>query len=146
MPEIRTDDGPRRLRALWLGPKGYTLPFEWTYVQWVVVFLTANIGTAMAGLVGVWFAVRVLELDRLSWSLALAGIFAVAWGFPAGVWLGVRAMRNVTVDEPLTVKVRDLWRTARRRHTEPISASTRWQISIPPIQQLASGSARKEKS
>ena len=33
MPLLRTDDGPRRLRAIWLGPNGATLPFEWTYVQ-----------------------------------------------------------------------------------------------------------------
>jgi len=41
MPLLRTDDGPRRLRAIWLGPNGATLPFEWTYVQWGVVLLTA---------------------------------------------------------------------------------------------------------
>lgn len=144
MPDIRTDDGPRRLRALWLGPKGYTLPFEWTYTQWFVVFLTAICGSAIAGLVGLGFAVVLLGLDRLLWSLILAGIFAAAWGFPAGVWLGVRAMRNVTVDEPITVKTRHLWATLRRRNTEPAPAPIRWQITFPPIKHLATLPVRKE--
>ena len=39
MPYLRTDDGPRKLRAVWLGPKGATLPFEWTYVQWAAVLI-----------------------------------------------------------------------------------------------------------
>ena len=39
MPNLRTDDGPRKLRAVWLGPKGATLPFEWTYVQWSAVLI-----------------------------------------------------------------------------------------------------------
>ncbi|MGL5809953.1 MAG: hypothetical protein ACRCYQ_08415 [Nocardioides sp.] len=39
MPEIRTDDGPRRLRGVWLGPKGLRWPVDWTYVQWAVFVL-----------------------------------------------------------------------------------------------------------
>ena len=42
MPHLRTDDGPRKLRAVWLGPKGATLPFEWTYVQWAAVLILEN--------------------------------------------------------------------------------------------------------
>ncbi|MBM7799362.1 hypothetical protein JOE57_002283 [Microlunatus panaciterrae] len=44
MPDLRTDDGPRKLRAVWLGPKGATLPFEWTYVQWAVTLLMIPVG------------------------------------------------------------------------------------------------------
>ena len=44
MPRLRTDDGPRKLRAVWLGPAGSTLPFQWTYVQWLVTLVAIPIG------------------------------------------------------------------------------------------------------
>ena len=43
MPRLRTDDGPRKLRAVWLGPAGSTLPFQWTYVQWLVTLVAIPI-------------------------------------------------------------------------------------------------------
>ncbi len=47
MPRLRTDDGPRKLRAVWLGPAGSTLPFQWTYVQWLVTLIAIPIGAAV---------------------------------------------------------------------------------------------------
>lgn len=39
MPLLTTDDGPRKLRNVWLGPKGATLPWQWTYGQWAATVI-----------------------------------------------------------------------------------------------------------
>jgi hypothetical protein len=91
MPRLRTDDGPRKLRAVWLGPAGSTLPFQWTYVQWLVTLVAIPIGAALGGLL-VW-----LLGVGLVWTFSVG----VLWGAAAGVWVAVRVMRHVTYDEPL---------------------------------------------
>jgi hypothetical protein len=91
MPRLRTDDGPRKLRAVWLGPAGSALPFQWTYVQWLVTLVAIPIGATVGGLL-VW-----LLGAGLVWTFAIG----VLWGGAAAVWLAVRVMRHVTYDEPL---------------------------------------------
>jgi hypothetical protein len=91
MPRLRTDDGPRKLRAVWLGPAGSTLPFQWTYVQWLVTLVAIPIGAALGGLL-VW-----LLGVGLVWTFSIG----VLWGAAAGVWVAVKVMRYVTYDEPL---------------------------------------------
>ena len=91
MPRLRTDDGPRKLRAVWLGPAGSTLPFQWTYVQWLVTLVAIPVGAIIGGaLVGLTGAGWV-------WTLGIG----VLWGGAAGVWVAVKLMRHVTYDEPL---------------------------------------------
>lgn len=96
MPRLRTDDAPRKLRAVWLGPAGHTLPFQWTYVQWAITLIAvpvaATIGTAI-----VWF----LFGDPV-WAFGIGGL----WFGAGGVYLAVRLMRNVTFDEPLSYQRR----------------------------------------
>ena len=96
MPLLRTDDGPRRLRAIWLGPNGATLPFEWTYVQWGVVLLTACLVGNVFGLLAWWWTGDIVY--------TIAAI--VLWGWPAGVYLGTRVMRGVSFDEPSAIQAR----------------------------------------
>jgi hypothetical protein len=91
MPRLRTDDGPRKLRAVWLGPAGSTLPFQWTYVQWLVTLVAIPIGAAIGGVL-VW-----LLGAGIVWTLSVG----VLWGSAAGVWFAVKVMRYVTYDEPL---------------------------------------------
>ena len=91
MPRLRTDDGPRKLRAVWLGPAGGTLPFQWTYVQWLVTLVAIPIGAAAGG-----FLLSILGAG-LVWTLSVG----VLWGGAAGVWVAVKVMRHVTYDEPL---------------------------------------------
>jgi hypothetical protein len=91
MPRLRTDDGPRKLRAVWLGPAGSTLPFQWTYVQWLVTLVAIPIGAAVGGLLVWLLGVGVV------WTLSIG----VLWGAAAGVWAAVKVMRHVTYDEPL---------------------------------------------
>ena len=91
MPRLRTDDGPRKLRAVWLGPAGNTLAFQWTYVQWLVTLVAIPVGALMGAL--------VLRLVGAGWVWT-AGI-GVLWGGAGGLWLAVKVMRNVTFDEPL---------------------------------------------
>ena len=72
MPNLRTDDGPRKLRAIWLGPKGATLPFEWTYVQWSVVIAALVLTPFILGPI-VWLltgdvAHHPCQMRRLDWS------------------------------------------------------------------------------
>jgi hypothetical protein len=91
MPRLRTADGPRKLRAVWLGPAGSTLPFQWTYVQWLVTLVAIPIGAAVGGLL-VWMLGA-----GLVWTLSIG----VLWGAAAGIWVAVKVMRHVTYDEPL---------------------------------------------
>ena len=124
MPLLRTDDGPRRLRAIWLGPNGATLPFEWTYVQWAVVLLTASLSGDLVGLLAWWWTGDVVY--------TVAAI--VLWGWPAGVYLGTRVMRGVSFDEPLRFKValhRGQLRSAPRRHP---AGEVTW--IMPPIRSV----------
>ena len=128
MPELRTDDGPRKLRAVWLGPKGATLPFEWTYVQWSVTLLMIPVGigliaavVALAGLVSVghppWFAF---------W-------FGLIYGAPLAVYLAVRLMRNVTFDEPLRYKVATFREEVGRGSREAAEGVTEWAMPWPRL-------------
>ena len=91
MPRLSTDDGPRKLRAVWLGPAGSALPFQWTYVQWGVTLVAIPIGAVVGGLL-----VGSLGAGAV-WTLSIG----VLWGAAAGVWVAVKVMRHVTYDEPL---------------------------------------------
>ena len=100
MPELRTDDGPRKLRAVWLGPKGATLPFEWSYVQWAVTLLLIPAGVCAFALVVA--ATGWLTVGHAPW---FTWWFGTIYGAPAAVYAAVRLMRNVTFDEPLRYKL-----------------------------------------
>ncbi len=124
MPLLRTDDGPRRLRAIWLGPNGATLPFEWTYVQWGVVLLTACLVGNVFGLLAWWWTGDIVY--------TIAAI--VLWGWPAGVYLGTRVMRGVSFDEPLRFKIALHREQLRSRARPPGEIELVW--AMPPIRSL----------
>jgi hypothetical protein len=128
MPWLRTDDGPRRLRAVWLGPAGSTLPFQWTYVQWLVTLVAIPIGATVGGLL-LW-----LLGAGLVWTLSIG----VLWGGAAGVWMAVKVMRHVTYDEPLRYKRRLLRGEFSRTFStgeelRPIEV----EFTVPPIGYLS---------
>jgi hypothetical protein len=116
MPRLRTDDGPRKLRAVWLGPAGSTLPFQWTYVQWLVTLLAIPIGAAVCSL-PIW-----LLGAGVVWTLSIG----VVWGGAAGVWVAMRLMRHVTYDEPLRYQ----WRLVRGEFSKSFATTEERQ----PIQ------------
>ncbi len=124
MPLLRTDDGPRRLRAIWLGPNGATLPFEWTYVQWGVVLLTACTVGNVFGLLAWWWTGDIVY--------TIAAI--VLWGWPAGVYLGTRVMRGVSFDEPLRFKLALHREQLRSGARPPGEIELVW--AMPPIRSL----------
>jgi hypothetical protein len=128
MPRLRTDDGPRKLRAVWLGPAGGTLPFQWTYVQWLVTLVAIPIGAAVGGLL-LW-----LLGAGLVWTLSIG----VLWGGAAGVWLAVKVMQHVTYDEPL----RYLRRLVRGEFSRTFSTGEELRpievgFTVPPIGYLS---------
>lgn len=127
MPHLRTDDGPRKLRAVWLGPKGATLPFEWTYVQWAAVLIGIVVAPMLLGPV----VYLVTGLDA-GWGVVLG----LVWGCPLGAYLAVRLMRRVTFDEPLRYKLR-LLKDIRRNHYGANHARRDRVAAIPPISHLA---------
>lgn len=123
MPEIRTDDAPRRLRAVWLGPRGKTLAFEWTYVQWLLCL----------GLVIVCVTVLMLGL----WPVD--HVIAVVFGAGGGLLLGVRlsrwAIAHTDYDRPLRwwrATITGEWRRSRR--LRPAAAH---QLTAPGTRPLA---------
>jgi hypothetical protein len=133
MPRLRTDDGPRKLRAVWLGPAGSTLPFQWTYVQWLVTLVAIPIGAAVGGLL-LW----LLGAGPV-WTLSIG----VLWGGAAGVWMAVKVMRHVTYDEPLRYLRRlvrgEFSRTfSTGKELRPIEAG----FTMPPIGYLSAAVCR----
>lgn len=127
MPYVRTDDGPRKLRAVWLGPKGGTLPFAWTYVQWLVTLASAAVSSAV--MTGLWW---LLTADPL-----LAVVLGGAWGTAGGVYLAVRIMREVTFDEPVRYKLnRTIYQLGWRDQT-PVPGILTVEWTIPPVCELS---------
>jgi hypothetical protein len=100
-----TDDAPRRLRGVWLGPKGVRWPVDWTFAQWgVFAFLTVTCPVVI-------FAAFVL----LNWYLAVCN--AILWGPVAAFFLTRWVMRFVDYDRPLRFWLRQLrgeWQRSRR--------------------------------
>ncbi|MDN5803328.1 MAG: hypothetical protein L0H26_01880 [Microlunatus sp.] len=128
MPRLRTDDGPRKLRAVWLGPAGHTLPFQWTYVQWAVTLIAVPVAGTI-GTVVVW-----LLLHDPVWALGIGGL----WCGAAGMWLAVRLMRNVTYDEPLRYQRRLIRQEFSPRFSRPVGARRiAVRFELPPIGYLS---------
>ena len=131
MPELRTDDGPRKLRAVWLGPKGATLPFEWTYVQWSVTLLMIPLGVALVALL---IAVGgLLTIGHAPWFTFWFGLI---YGAPAAIYLAVRLMRGVTFDEPLRYKTAT-FREEFGRSRETAEGVTAWVMPYPKLAELS---------
>ena len=112
MPRLRTDDGPRKLRAVWLGPAGHTLPFQWTYVQWAVTLIAVPV----AGTIGT--AIVYALLGDPVWAFGLGGL----WFGAGGVYLAIHLMRNVTFDEPLSYQRRLVKGEFSRQFSQPVGA------------------------
>jgi hypothetical protein len=137
MPELRTDDGPRKLRAVWLGPKGASLPFEWTYVKWSVTLLMIPLGVVLvSGLVALlgWASV-----GHAPWFTFWFGLI---YGAPLAVYLAVRLMRGVTFDEPLRYKTATFREEIGRRQRVSAEGVTEWAMPWPRLAELSPGAQR----
>lgn len=132
MPELRTDDGPRKLRAVWLGPKGATLPFEWTYVQWAVTLLMIPIGIIVVA--GGISLVGLLAVHQVPW---FAFWFGLIYGAPAAVYGAVRLMRGVSFDEPLRHKINTAREELGSKYRERAETETNWQLPWPRMAELS---------
>ena len=131
MPELRTDDGPRKLRAVWLGPKGATLPFEWTYVQWSVTLLMIPL---VVGLISLLIAAAgVLIIGHPPWFTVW---FGAIYGAPLAVYTAVRLMRGVSFDEPLRYKTATFRDEFSRRSRDPAERATAWVMPFPKLAEL----------
>ena len=130
MPHLRTDDGPRKLRAVWLGPKGGTLPFEWTYIQWCVTLVAVP---AVAGVVAALSAL----LGAPGWLVVLGMLYGAA----AGVYLAVKIMRNVTFDEPVRHKTMTARGELSRKRHQPADTGVEWVWARPSITDLTPSSS-----
>ena len=49
MPRLRTDDGAQAAGRLAGTTRGSTLPFQWTYVQWLVTLVAIPVGATVGG-------------------------------------------------------------------------------------------------
>ncbi|MFL6064471.1 MAG: hypothetical protein ACJ72G_07350 [Friedmanniella sp.] len=136
MPELRTDDGPRKLRAVWLGPKGATLPFEWTYVQWAVTLLMIPLGVALVSLL-----IALAGLASIGHPPWFTLWFGLIYGAPMAVYLAVRLMRGVTFDEPLRYKTATFREEFGRRSRERAEGGTEWVMPFPQVRELPAPAA-----
>lgn len=132
MPDIHSDDGTRQIRLVFLGPKGLTLPFEWTYMQWGVC---VGLGSALA-----WLLNKITEPLGF-WYGILYGFYGLIIGVIAGVLL----MKRVSFDEPLHYKALTLWRLfVTERGTKVPAPVQRFDIEWPPLTQLHLPTTPKE--
>jgi hypothetical protein len=131
VPDLRTDDGPRKLRAVWLGPKGATLPFEWTYVQWAVTLLMIPAGVGLVALV-----VALAGLATVGHPPWFTFWFGLIYGAPLAIYLAVRLMRGVTFDEPLRYKTATFREEVGRGSREPAEGVTEWLMPFPRVADL----------
>ena len=138
MPELRTDDGTRKLRAVWLGPKGAALPFEWTYVQWSVTLLLIPVGVALTCLV-----IAVAGWATIGHPPWFTFWFGVIYGAPAAVYLAVRLMRGVTFDEPLRYKTGTFREEVGRRSRVAAEGVTEWAMPWPKLAELPPAAQRR---
>lgn len=105
MPLLRTDDGPRRLRAVWLGPRGNRFWVEWTYVQWAV----------FAGLTIV-FGLIIFALLYFA-DPSLAAMACLPWGLMTSYVTTKWIMDHADYDRPLRYwrwVFRSEWRRSQR--------------------------------
>jgi hypothetical protein len=120
MPEIRTDDVPRRLRAVWLGPRGKTLSWEWTYVQWALCLVLVSLCSAIL-LTVLW------PVDH---------VIAVVFGTGAGAVLGIRsagaAIARTNYDQPLRWWRRTVVGEWRRSSRPGASTTVRLAVQSDP--------------
>lgn len=125
MPEIRSDDKARQLRLVYLGPRGHTLGFEWTYTKLIVCFILGNLGVVLV----------FLPFYLLSgfWS---AITWAIPFGLPAGIFTGVWLMKKVSHDEPLGYKLGTYWHLLTRQGRPAPDRPQRFNIAMPPITAL----------
>jgi hypothetical protein len=93
---IRTDDAPRRLRAVWLGPKGLRWPMDWTYIQWCVFAVLLVVFPALV------FALLLLL------SPAIAAWMAILGGPLLAYEVTKRMPTWIDYDRPLRYWVRTL--------------------------------------
>lgn len=131
MPELRTDDGPRKLRAVWLGPKGAALPFEWTYVQWSVTLLMIPVGIAAVAL-----TIAVVGWASLGYAPWFTFWFGLIYGAPLAVYLSVRLMRGVTFDEPLRYKTATFREELGRQQRVAAEGVMEWSMPWPKLAEL----------
>lgn len=137
MPELRTDDGPRKLRAVWLGPKGAALPFEWTYVQWSVTLLMIPLGIGVTCLV-----IALAGWATIGHPPWFTFWFGLIYGTPAAVYLAVRVMRGVTFDEPLRYKTATFREEVGRRQRVAAEGVTEWEMPWPRLAELPPATER----
>lgn len=126
-----SDDGPRGLRVPWLGWKGFTFGFEWSWQRWVV--------TAVAAFVTVPVVWQVATVLTNSWLFN--GVAAALFGGLAAVWVGAKATGAISLDEPLAYKGRVLWEAVRTVcRVKPVAV--RMRPVAPACNGLSAGAAR----
>lgn len=125
MPEIRSDDGPRRLKLVYLGPKGMTLPFEWTYAQLIVCFVLGNVGA--------WIVFAATYWLSGFWGAVSNG---VAFGLTGGVFVGVLLMRRVSHDQPVIYLLKTYWALVTRQGTRSPDRPQTFTVDPPVITDL----------
>lgn len=140
MPTLRTDDGPRRLRAVWLGPRGVRFPFEWTYVQWaLVVCLTVPMASLVLGVL--W------PIDS-----QLAVMACVPWGAMGSVMATRWIISKTDFDRPVkywrwVIKV-ELHRSRRvpRERAQRVTAPMVGEVALEIRRMLYGGRVRPRRS
>lgn len=120
---LATDDDVRRVKAVWLGPDEYTLPFHARYLAWVL-----------------WFVLELVTLAVLALVPGLSITFTtVLWSSCGIVLLTHFLMTRVDWDQPLGTVVTHYRRelTARparddvERPTRPLPRRVRIRTTTP---------------
>lgn len=131
MPYLRTDDGPRALRIIFLGWKGFTFAWEWTLQRWII---TAAIT-----------AVTVPALYQVTKLLTTSPVFnafaAALFGIAAAVWAAGKITAVVSFDQPLAYQVGAL-AEAVKVAASPRPKPATLRPATPTVGALSPGAAR----
>jgi hypothetical protein len=99
---LRSDDGVRRVRAMWLGSGAMRWPVDWTYVEWGIAFVCA---------------VAVMPPVGLLATAVLGPLAGVVWALGLGGWLAYQLFDRVRTEVDADRPVRWWWAVVRHELT-----------------------------
>jgi hypothetical protein len=115
---LRTDDEIYRVRMVYLGPPGYTFPWQFTYGQYAL----------MGALTGIW----ALVLSLVTRDVTLGVPFGFATALFMTAWISRRSNPDLTLLKVMKVTATD-WRSFQSPPPAPLPRRSARHIRITTV-------------